>query len=138
RIDEDRLAVDPQQGKPSLLARKNPELIAVSEIRSRLPWRECIGLPACIGRVQQIVSWHDLPGADRAVIGEQHAEPAVGLLRIKPAGSGAAFAFPKGVVLLIAGLTAVAFLVEGAILDWSALLITSENIVPAPQGGVGY
>jgi MFS family permease len=63
---------------------------------------------------------------------------ASGLLRIKPAGSGAAFAFPKGVVLLIAGLTAVTFLIEGAILDWSALLITSKNMVPASQGGVGY
>jgi MFS family permease len=61
-----------------------------------------------------------------------------GLLRIKPAGSEAAFAFPKGGVLLIAGLTAVTFLIEGAILDWSALLITSKNIVPASQGGVGY
>jgi MFS family permease len=61
-----------------------------------------------------------------------------GLLRIRPAGSEAAFAFPKGVVLLIAGLTAVTFLIEGAILDWSALLITSKNIVPASQGGVGY
>jgi hypothetical protein len=58
-------------------------------------------------------------------------------LAFKPAGSGAAFAFPKGVVLLIAGLTAVTFLIEGAILDWSALLITSKNIVPASQGGVG-
>jgi MFS family permease len=61
-----------------------------------------------------------------------------GLLRIRPAGSEAAFAFPKGVVLLIAGLTAVTFLIEGAILDWSALLITSKNIAPASQGGVGY
>jgi MFS family permease len=61
-----------------------------------------------------------------------------GLLRIKPAGSEAAFAFPRGVVLLIAGLTAVTFLIEGAILDWSALLITSKDIVPASQGGMGY
>jgi predicted MFS family arabinose efflux permease len=61
-----------------------------------------------------------------------------GLLRIKPAGGGAAFAFPRGIVLLIAGLTAVTFLTEGAILDWSALLITSRDILPASQGGVGY
>jgi MFS family permease len=61
-----------------------------------------------------------------------------GLLRVKPHGSEAAFAFPKGIVLLIAGLAAVTFLIEGAILDWSALLITSKNIVPASQGGVGY
>jgi predicted MFS family arabinose efflux permease len=61
-----------------------------------------------------------------------------GLLRIKPAGGAAVFAFPKGVVLLIAGLTAVTFLIEGAILDWSALLITANDIVPAQRGGVGY
>jgi hypothetical protein len=41
------------------------------------------------------------------------------------------------VLLLIAGLTAVTVLIEGAILDWSALLITSKNIVLASQGGVG-
>jgi MFS family permease len=61
-----------------------------------------------------------------------------GLLRIKPAASAAAFAFPRGIVLLIAGLTAVTFLIEGAILDWSALLITTADIVPPSQGGLGY
>ena len=39
----------------------------------------------------------------------------------------------SGIVLLIAGLAAVTFLAESAILDWSALLITSEDIAPAQR-----
>jgi MFS family permease len=45
---------------------------------------------------------------------------------------------PRGIVLLIAGLAAAAFLAEGALLDWSALLITSTGLVAASKGGVGY
>ena len=77
RIDEDRLAVDTQQRKPSLLARKNPELIAVSKIRRGAPRSESIGLPMPIGRFEQILFRHDLPGADRAVISQQHAKTPV-------------------------------------------------------------
>jgi MFS family permease len=45
---------------------------------------------------------------------------------------------PRGIVLLLALLTAVMFLVEGAILDWSALLITEKGLVGKAQGGLGY
>ena len=45
---------------------------------------------------------------------------------------------PHGIVLLLAALTAVMFLVEGAILDWSALLITEKGLVGTAQGGLGY
>ncbi|MDQ7980637.1 MFS transporter [Paraburkholderia sp. SARCC-3016] len=48
------------------------------------------------------------------------------------------FAIPRGVVLLLAALTAITFLVEGALLDWSALLITGKGIVDAARGGMGY
>lgn len=48
------------------------------------------------------------------------------------------FAFPRGIVLLLALLAAVTFLTEGAILDWSALLLTDAGLVPLSQGGVGY
>jgi predicted MFS family arabinose efflux permease len=48
------------------------------------------------------------------------------------------FVMPRGIVLLIAGLAAVAFLVEGALLDWSALLIVNTGLVAATKGGVGY
>jgi predicted MFS family arabinose efflux permease len=45
---------------------------------------------------------------------------------------------PRGIVLLLALLTAVMFLVEGAVLDWSALLITEMGLVGKAQGGLGY
>jgi len=61
-----------------------------------------------------------------------------GLLRTRGAAGESVFALPKGVVLLIAGLAAVAFLVEGAMLDWGALLITREHLVTAAQGGLGF
>jgi MFS family permease len=41
-------------------------------------------------------------------------------------------------VLLLAGLAAATFLVEGAILDWSALLIVSTSLASPTQGGLGY
>lgn len=51
---------------------------------------------------------------------------------------GPLLARPRGIVLLLAGLSAAAFLAEGAMLDWSALLITNAGLVTAGQGGVGY
>jgi predicted MFS family arabinose efflux permease len=51
---------------------------------------------------------------------------------------GLLFVMPRGIVLLLAGLAAASFLAEGAILDWSALLITNTGIVTATKGGVGY
>ena len=51
---------------------------------------------------------------------------------------GPLFVMPRGIVLLLAGLAAASFLAEGAILDWSALLITDTGLVTATKGGVGY
>jgi predicted MFS family arabinose efflux permease len=51
---------------------------------------------------------------------------------------GPLFVMPRGFVLLIAALAAVSFLVEGALLDWSALLIVNTGLVAATKGGVGY
>lgn len=51
---------------------------------------------------------------------------------------GPMFALPHGLVLVLAILAAVTFLVEGALLDWSALLLTEGNLVPVAQGGIGY
>ena len=45
---------------------------------------------------------------------------------------------PRGVVLLLAGLAAATFLVEGALLDWSALLIVGARLASVAQGGIGY
>jgi predicted MFS family arabinose efflux permease len=54
------------------------------------------------------------------------------------AAGGPMFALPHGVVLVLAVLAGITFLVEGALLDWSALLITEAQLVPVAQGGIGY
>src|ERR1700742_3718337 len=48
------------------------------------------------------------------------------------------FAIPRGIVLVIAIFAAISFLVEGALLDWSALLLVGEHLVSAAHGGLGY
>ena len=53
-------------------------------------------------------------------------------------GGGAVFAFPRGVVLFIGGLCFVLFLTEGAVLDWSAVFLTSARGVDASYAGLGY
>jgi len=61
------------------------------------------------------------------------------LLRATPGGErGPLFAVPRGLMLVLAGLAAVTFLAEGALLDWSALLVTDSGLVAAAQGGLGY
>jgi MFS family permease len=60
------------------------------------------------------------------------------LLRTKAAEGEPHFALPRGVVLVIALLAAITFLAEGAVLDWSALLITGEDLVDVEQGGLGF
>lgn len=60
------------------------------------------------------------------------------LLTTTPAEGGPLFAVPRGFVLLLAVLTAIVFLVEGAVLDWSALYLTGAGLVGAEQGGMGY
>jgi predicted MFS family arabinose efflux permease len=60
------------------------------------------------------------------------------LLRTKAAEGEPHFALPRGVVLIIAVLAAITFLAEGALLDWSALLITGARLVDVKHGGVGY
>jgi len=45
---------------------------------------------------------------------------------------------PRGIVLLLAALAGIAFLAEGAVLDWGGLLITRAGLVPVAQGGIGY
>jgi predicted MFS family arabinose efflux permease len=45
---------------------------------------------------------------------------------------------PHGIVLLLAVLAFVMFLVEGAILDWSALLVSGKGLVSEARGGLGY
>ncbi len=60
------------------------------------------------------------------------------LLDSAAARDGPMFALPRGLVLLIAVLAGITFLVEGALLDWGALLVTDAGLVPLAQGGLGY
>jgi len=46
--------------------------------------------------------------------------------------------WPRGPVLVLAGLAATCFLVEGAMLDWSALLLTTLSLSAPAQAGLGY
>ena len=52
--------------------------------------------------------------------------------------AGPAFALPRGPVLLIGGLCFVSFLAEGAMLDWSALILTALHGMVAVRSGLGY
>jgi predicted MFS family arabinose efflux permease len=63
---------------------------------------------------------------------------APGLLRSKSVQGTPLIAIPRGIVILIGALAFVAFLTEGAILDWSALLLTGSFGVPEAQAGIGY
>ena len=60
------------------------------------------------------------------------------LLRSTQTPEGPLFVLPRGTVLLLALLCAITFLVEGAMLDWSALLVIGANLVSAAHGGIGY
>ncbi len=51
---------------------------------------------------------------------------------------GHLFVIPRGVVLILSALATVTFLVEGAILDWSALLITDMALLAKEKSGLGY
>ncbi|MEA3173425.1 MAG: hypothetical protein QOF42_836 [Gammaproteobacteria bacterium] len=55
-----------------------------------------------------------------------------------PPQRGSGSALPRGVVLLLAVLTAIAFLAEGAVLDWGALLVSGARLVTVEYSGLGY
>lgn len=63
---------------------------------------------------------------------------APGLLRSRSVRSGPLLAIPRGIVTLVGVLAFIAFLTEGAILNWSALFLTGSFGVPAAQAGIGY
>ncbi|MEZ2144118.1 MFS transporter [Bradyrhizobium sp. DN5] len=60
------------------------------------------------------------------------------LLRSAQVQEGPLFVLPRGAVLLLALLGAITFLVEGAMLDWGALLVIGAGLVSKAQGGAGY
>lgn len=59
-------------------------------------------------------------------------------LSTKQSNDGPIFVIPRGAVLLLATLAGIMFLVEGAMLDWGALLITQTGRIEATQSGIGY
>lgn len=60
------------------------------------------------------------------------------LLRARANETPPPFALPRGIVLLIAALTAIVFLAEGAILDWGALVSVERALLPKAQAGLGF
>lgn len=66
---------------------------------------------------------------------------AVSARHLLPYGAkaeGPPFALPRGIVLLLGALCFVLFLAEGAILDWSAVFLTSVRNMDASYAGLGY
>lgn len=53
-------------------------------------------------------------------------------------GKAPAFAVPHGIVIVLGGLACIAFLAEGAILDWSALFLTTQRGFDPAHAGLGY
>ena len=51
---------------------------------------------------------------------------------------GPLFAIPHGIVLFIGVLCFIVFLVEGSMLDWSAVFLTEQRGVPSAQAGFGF
>lgn len=61
----------------------------------------------------------------------------LGLLGTGSRQQGPLFVLPHRSVMLIAVLAAITFLVEGAMLDWSALLLVERDLLAEAHGGIG-
>lgn len=48
------------------------------------------------------------------------------------------FVLPKGIVILLGILCFIVYIMEGAILDWSGILLNGENYVAVRHAGIGY
>jgi MFS family permease len=73
-----------------------------------------------------------------AAIAVATALAAPHLLPYGSKSDGPAFALPRGVVLFIGVLCFIFFLTEGAVLDWSAVLLTSLHGMEDSWAGFGY
>jgi hypothetical protein len=81
-------------------------------------------LVATVGIVVIIVAVMVLAGPHLLAYGSQSDAPG--------------FALPRGIVLFIGALCCVAFLAEGAMLDWSAVFLTSVLGMTTAYAGLGY
>ncbi|MGV7959628.1 MFS transporter [Photorhabdus tasmaniensis] len=61
-----------------------------------------------------------------------------GLLNEAESGNTPFFAVPRGIVILLGFLCFVAYIMEGSMLDWSGILLTSVHNISSHQAGVGY
>jgi predicted MFS family arabinose efflux permease len=61
-----------------------------------------------------------------------------GLLPYGSVSKGPLLAVPRGIVLFLGALCFVVFLVEGAMLDWSAVFLSEIRGVPSAEAGFGY
>jgi len=60
------------------------------------------------------------------------------LLSYGSRSGGPLFAWPRGVVVFIGMLCFIIFMMEGSVLDWSAVFLTSVHGLSAAQAGLGY
>ncbi|WP_445496076.1 MFS transporter [Photorhabdus sp. SF281] len=61
-----------------------------------------------------------------------------GLLNEAESGNTPFFAVPHGIVILLGFLCFVAYIMEGSMLDWSGILLTSVHNISSHQAGIGY
>ncbi|QCJ01102.1 MFS transporter [Agrobacterium larrymoorei] len=73
-----------------------------------------------------------------AVIALVTAASFPGLITGSLDSNGALFAIPRGQVLAISLFCFTVFLIEGAMLDWSAVFLTSEKSIEPASAGLGY
>lgn len=59
-------------------------------------------------------------------------------LPYKNLGGEKAFALPRGIVIIIGTLACISFLVEGAVMDWSGVLLTEAKNMNIALAGTGY
>ncbi|MFE8663972.1 MFS transporter [Serratia nevei] len=63
---------------------------------------------------------------------------ASSLLREPESADTPLFVLPRGIVILLGFLCFIAYIMEGAMLDWSGILLTSANHLAAQHAGIGY
>lgn len=84
------------------------------------PTASTVAISVLVALSLALAAPHLLPGADGA------------------GREGPLFVVPHGAVIVIGALCFLSFLAEGAILDWSAVLLTAEQGLDASRGGLGY
>jgi MFS family permease len=61
-----------------------------------------------------------------------------GLLNYSESNDSPFFVIPKGIVIILGALCFVAYIMEGAMLDWSGILLTNHSDITANFAGIGY